>query len=91
MERKHMEEQLRYAMSALGNAAIMDDEAVTFIYLAVKEKLDKQERAETPVGRQDYLDALADRAKRMEDKGLGHFVKSTLWTATDHFKKGDGK
>ena len=44
-----------------------------------------------PVDAEKYLSELADRAKRMDDAALGHFIKATLWTATNKFKKGEGK
>ena len=91
IQREHMENQLREIMSVLGASGRFDELTIQFLYCAVKDKLDRQERSEEkpPVGRQDYIDALVDRVYRLDEQALGRFVKKTLWTATDKVKKED--
>ena len=36
---------------------------------------------------EEYVDALVDRAKKMDDAALGKFVRKTLWTATNKAKR----
>lgn len=90
-----LQEQLNAALSVLGHADYISLETVEYINAALIEKaLRKDEvkprvKGSTPVSPDAYVSELADRAKRLSDKGLGHFVKATLWTATDKVKKGE--
>jgi len=103
MTKQVLNQQMTAALSVLANADAIALETVEFINAAVIEKLSRKEVAPEPekvkrvakeystkVSPEDYLKALAERAKRMEDAGLGHFVKGTLWTATESYKQGEG-
>ena len=89
MTRQGIEKELQSSLSVLKSTGMIEREAMDFIAKAVEEKLARQEE-DLAVKRKEYLDAVADRAKRMSDENLGRFVKNTLWTASDTYKKGDG-
>ena len=89
MTKQDMDKQLKNAMSILGSAGYVDEKAISFIYLAVQEKLYRSEDVEQPevqeakeytVKQNDYIQALNERKDRMDDAGFGKFVKKTLWT-----------
>jgi len=102
MTKQALNQQMTAALSVLANADAIALETVEFINAAVIEKLIRKETStpeqvkrvpqeySTQVAPETYLEALAERAKRLENEGLVQFVKGTLWTATESFNKGEG-
>lgn len=82
MTRQNIEIELQVALNALKGSGMIDRPALDFIKEAVAEKLARKEEC-LAVKRKDYLEEVEKRLDRLDDKGLGHFVRATLWTALE--------
>lgn len=82
MTRQNIEIEIQVALNTLKGSGMIDRPAMDFIKEAVAEKLARKEEC-LAVKRKDYIKALDERKDRLDDEGLGHFVRATLWTAME--------
>lgn len=82
MTKKDLQKELKSSIAVLKATGMIEREAMDFIENAVKEKLERMEE-HLHVKRKDYIKALDERSKRMDDADFGRFIKKTLWTVTE--------
>jgi hypothetical protein len=82
MTRKDIEKEVQTALRMCKSTGMIDKPAMDFIQEAVNEKLARQDEC-LEVIRKDYLDAVNLRLERLDNEGLGHFVRATIWTTLE--------